>query len=82
MYSIPQLDRAPEVCADTRGRTPQVAGTGSYPLEWTSNGPGSNLMGGALVEAGQATTSTAVLITDIEVWKKEGSHVERHKREK
>ena len=31
----------------TRGPTPQVAGTGSYLLEWTSNGPGSNLEGGA-----------------------------------
>ena len=30
-----------------RGPTPQVAGTGSYPLEWTLNGPGSNLEGGA-----------------------------------
>ena len=29
-----------------RGPTPQVAGTGSYPLEWISNDPGSNLEGG------------------------------------
>ena len=27
-------------------QTPQVAGTGSYPLEWTSNGPESNSEGG------------------------------------
>ena len=27
------------------GQTPQVAGTGSYLLEWTSKGPGSNLEG-------------------------------------
>ena len=30
----------------TRGHIPQVAGTGSYPLEWNSNGLGSNLEGG------------------------------------
>ena len=30
-----------------RGQITQVAGTGSYPLEWTSNGPRSNLEGGA-----------------------------------
>ena len=29
-----------------RGQTPQVAGTGSYPLAWTSNGPRSNLRSG------------------------------------
>ena len=33
-----------------RGPTPQVAGTGSYPLEWTSKGPGSNLNGGTIPE--------------------------------
>ena len=30
----------------TRGHIPQVAGTGSYPLEWNSSGLGSNLKGG------------------------------------
>ena len=35
------------------GPTPQAAGTGSYPLERTSKGPGSNLEGVPLVGAGQ-----------------------------
>ena len=37
-----------------RGQTPQVSGTGSYPMEWTSNGPGSNLEGGTTRGAGHA----------------------------
>ena len=35
------------VGSTTSSQTPQITGTGSYPLEWTSNGPGSNLEGGA-----------------------------------
>ena len=34
------------------GQTPQLAGTGFYPLGWTSHGPGSNLKSG-LVRWGQ-----------------------------
>ena len=33
-----------------RRQIPQGAGTESYPLEWTSNGPGSNLEGGTTRE--------------------------------
>ena len=32
-----------------RGQTPQVAGTGSYPMEWTSNSPRANLRSGLVV---------------------------------
>ena len=35
------------LASGTGSQTLQVTGTGSYPLEWTSNGPGSNLEGGA-----------------------------------
>ena len=32
------------LASGTGSQTLQVTGTGSYPLEWTSNGPGSNLV--------------------------------------
>ena len=38
--------------AGAGGQIPQVPGTGSYPLGWTSHGPGSNLRSG-LVPGGQ-----------------------------
>ena len=31
---------------DDGDQTPQIPNSGSYPLEWTSKGPGSNLEGG------------------------------------
>ena len=41
-----------------RGQTPQVTGTGSYPLEWTSNGSGSSIEGG-LVRGGRSASTAA-----------------------
>ena len=40
--------------AGARGPTPQVAGTGFYLLEWTSNGPGSNNLEGGTTRGGMA----------------------------
>ena len=38
LQSDPASQRLGLSAAGARGPTPQVAGTGSYPLEWTSNG--------------------------------------------
>ena len=59
--------------AGARGPTPQVAGTGSYPLEWTSKGPGSNLEGG-LVGGGRSKSEARCRNQLFEVASVHGPH--------
>ena len=51
------LAQGQKVVPAPEAKIPQVAGTGSYPVEWTSNGPGSNLEGG-LVRGGRSVKWT------------------------
>ena len=54
----------PVAASGARGPTPQAADTESYPLEWTSNSPGSNLKGGR-VGGGQGTRTVPSTNTSI-----------------
>ena len=48
-----------------RGPTPQSTGAGSYPLEWTSKGPGSNLEGGT-TRGGRSTRARPNSLSPVE----------------